>query len=740
MPRAEITKAMLALERKKNELDQTIWAKALFADKHEEVFIQLWDRLRSVEDPFDVLTDFTFGSLRIGTETEIQPAEHEIQISSFSDPMKDLEPAGWKDLLTKLKAAGYRLEQSDWRLSKFNTESESIAHSDIALTLNVVNTNQNQRFVVRGNLHVTWKESEEPLTPPFPELIDASGLEVASRRGDPMFQWTLSRGIVPEDNPVSIDPLIVYDLDGNGLSEIILACQNRVYWNLGNGRFQTAPLCQYPGKPIYTGIIADFSGDGLADFLAAATSGLLLFAGDKAGKFNTPPKRVSVSKTELLNPFVMTAGDIDKDGDLDVWLAQYKLPYLAGQMPTPYYDANDGFPSYLLINNGDGGFRDHTESAGLAENRFRRTYSSSFVDLDDDSDLDLVVVSDFAGVDLYYNDGTGVFSDVTSTVLSEPHVFGMAHTFGDYNMDGRSDLFVIGMNSHVANRLGAMHPGPASTSLDPRMRSRMAYGNRMYFARGSKFEQTTFGRKASKSGWSWGATSFDFDNDADLDVYIVNGHKSRVSARDYETQFWRHDIYVASSAHDEVLDLYFRSTGTKLYGAGYSYGGYYKNRLLINQNAQSFLEAGYLAGSALEADCRNVVSEDLNGDGKVDLIVTTNEDWPEPRQGIHLFQNQTKNSGNWIGIRLRESGPGYSPVGTKIVLRLENSSQKRLVVTGDSYRSQHSNTAHFGIGKETHAIGVEVTWPNGETQRLLNPAINRYHSVMPKGKVRQTAQ
>mgnify|MGYP003336824970 CR=1 FL=1 len=73
---------------------------------------------------------------------------------------------------------------------------------------------------------------------------------------------------------------------------------------------------------------------------------------------------------------------------------QYKLPYVAGQMPTPYYDANDGFPGYLLRNDGHGNFTDATAASGLASKRFRRSYSASFVDLDEDGDVDLVVVSD----------------------------------------------------------------------------------------------------------------------------------------------------------------------------------------------------------------------------------------------------------------------------------------------------------------------------------------------------------
>ena len=168
----------------------------------------------------------------------------------------------------------------------------------------------------------------------------------------------------------------------------------------------------------------------------------------------------------------------------------------------------------------------------------------------------------------------------------------------------------------------------------------MAYGNRMYLARADKFEQTQLSDQVARSGWSWGATSFDFDNDGDLDIYIVNGHKSRPSARDYETQFWRHDIYAASSRLDPALDLYFKSTADKFYGAGQSYGGYEKNRLFMNESAGSFLEIGYFMGVSAEEDCRNLVSDDLDGDGKLDLLLTTFEEWPQKRQGLHILQNR----------------------------------------------------------------------------------------------------
>ncbi len=70
---------------------------------------------------------------------------------------------------------------------------------------------------------------------------------------------------------------------------------------------------------------------------------------------------------------VLTCGDVDEDGDLDVFLAQYRVPTLGQVLGPHYYDANDGWPSYLLHNDGHGNFKDVTEAAGLGPKRWRRT-------------------------------------------------------------------------------------------------------------------------------------------------------------------------------------------------------------------------------------------------------------------------------------------------------------------------------------------------------------------------------
>jgi hypothetical protein len=119
----------------------------------------------------------------------------------------------------------------------------------------------------------------------------------------------------------------------------------------------------------------------------------------------------------------------------------------------------------------------------------------------------------------------------------------------------------------------------------------------------------------------------------------------------------------------------------------------------------------------------------LDGDGRVDLVVCTQEVWPEAKQTVQVFENRLKGTGHWIGFRFREQGNGNSPIGAQITITYNGHTTVGQIVTGDSHRSQHSASIHFGLGETDRVERVEVRWRNGKGLTLKAPGVDQYHYV-----------
>lgn len=718
-------------EAKLASIDETVWKGEMLSHRYGDIFNGLWDELRHQGTPEKTLGQFEFESLLISEESKQSEHEWGISVTATGGESTTLSPEDWRARLSAWSAGGYELEASEWRHPIFDPPTdESPAKSVIRLTMFVKNDRTKERLTLRGDLKIVWDDRGEPGQDPVPATIDASALQITRRVGKPMFERIKGEVVMPFTNSIFIEPLMVYDLNHDGLVEYVLGCRNQVYWNRGNGEFELGTLCRYRPERPFTTSIGDFDGDGNADLLTADVLGLEFFGGSDEGEFNSPGRSAWDAAEQLGNPYVIASGDVDRDGDLDVWLLQYKVPYITGQMPTPYFDANDGFPAYLLLNDGRGFFEDATAGSGLEGKRHRRAYSASFVDLDEDGDLDFIQVSDFAGLDMFLNDGTGHFTDVTETHVDESHSLGMGHTFGDYDLDGKMDFFVIGMISYAAQRMDHLGEGPEDRPLHNKMRPVSTYGSRMYFSRDGKFVHTEMSDQVARTGWSWGAVSADFDNDMDVDVIVNNGQLSREKVKDYETQFWRHDIYVADNQPNPVLDVFFNMTQTRLFGLGWSYGGNEFNKFYLNEEGKAFIQAGYQVGLNLNEDLRSVVSSDFDNDGRMDLVYEGFVPWPDMQSACYIHMNRWEGTGNWVGFRLREEGGGFSPIGARVDLTLQDGRVlKRVLITGDSYRSQSAPIAHFGLADETAVTSVEIAWVNGTKKKFPSPAINQYHDV-----------
>jgi hypothetical protein len=731
------------LRKQEAYFDTTLWEPEIRALEYERPWVELRDRIIQATNRIEALAAFEFDELQLPRPRPdvIRYPDGIVRQQFDSSNMTTLPHSVWRSTLSSLQTKGWVLHQVEWSHERFlPPRAGSPAISAFRFELHGERRRLSSRFILAGELKVIWNPQTIPEATLRPKTIQVGPLEVLERSGPPGF----SRDAVltpqpPEMRGVmrNMHPVLILDLNGDTYDDIIMSGINQVLLSRGTNGWVSQEWLEdsvYAGANS-AGVIADFDGDGLPDFLTVANRGplrnqLTLYGGRGGVPFTAAPV-AACPGLAVPAPSVITTGDVEADGDLDVWLGQYKPPYVGGQMPTPYYNANDGHAGALLLNDGRGRFQPGTAAAGLSAKSRRRTYAASLVDLDDDLDLDLVTLNDFAGVDLYLNDGGGRFTDITDR-LYNPHLFGMSHCFGDFDQDGRLDLYAVGMSMPTVRRLEALGLEREDLADRTRMRVDMSYGSRVYLQQPEGWIQPPFADLLAATGWSWGVTAQDFDNDGDLDLYLTNGHVSGQSCEDRCSFYWRHDIYVGSSRDDPTVWGFFDEPFRGLNSLRTSWNGYQHNTLFLDTGENQYLNVAFLMGLAHESDCRAVVGADLNNDGRPDLVITESQSIGDLSTGRHrllVHLNRLPDTGHWIGIRLPHRKHGASPIGSKIIVRTATRTLVDQIVTGDSFQAQHPATAHFGLGSEQSVKQVTVRWPNGQVDRLSSPAVDKYHSL-----------
>jgi enediyne biosynthesis protein E4 len=717
--------------------DSTTWAKEILSQEYEAVMVALWDELRPAADKFAVVRKLEFE--RIAWPEPGAEQTHPLGVKSQpgDGSARAFNREEFHLLLAQWQAAGFGLVQSEWYHEKFDPPGDRPARSVFSFELHVTNSVREARLQLEGEVAVEWSGRKDANGRHVPGKISVESLAVSERTGPPAFvRWP---GLPELPMTFGASPVLAYDLNGDGLSEIVLPGDNAVHLNRGGGVFDRRELCARPirspspqERPLSAALIADLTGDGHADLVVAGRAiGVLMFRGSGEETFPGDGEVILKPAAALVNPQSITAGDVNQDGLPDLWVAQFKSLAELGSMPTPFWDANDGFRSYLLVNRGNGVFSEETTTAGLDGKRHRRTYASSFVDLDGDGDLDLLVSSDYAGVDVHLNDGKGHFTDATDRLLDERHLFGMGHTFADFNRDGRLDFYVTGMDIASVRRLDYLGLTRPEFSEHTRMRSIMTHGSHLYLGQpDGRYLQPEFKQQTARARWAWGCVALDLGNDGFDDLYVANGHVSRQTARTYAPRAWTQEIYLGDSRPSLALNRVL-SDPVLFPGLDISFEGFQHNALFVNHGGSAFRNFAFLLDSAFEYDARAAIADDLDADGRVDLIVSS-MDFTRPGQryggAVHVYRNVLTGTNNWIGVRVPDQ-PGLPVPGTKITLRTPAGNRIAQLVNGDSYSSQHASVKHFGLGALDRVDAIEVRWQNGAVQTIRQPAINQYHTA-----------
>jgi len=465
-----------------------------------------------------------------------------------------------------------------------------------------------------------------------PTAIVANSLTLSQSGCSPKtVSWAVaSIGALADGGPT--DGVAVGDIDGDGDLDVYLAKDgaNRLFRNEGSSTFadvtglspDVADLGDAEGVAF-----GDVDNDGDLDlYLSNFGTANKLFRNEGGGLY--------VDATSLA-PDLGDSGDgegvafadVDKDGDLDLYLAKFS-----------------GQANKLFRNEGGGLFVDATAVSGPVGDTGDGV-SVAFADVNGDGALDLCV-GNFGGANkLYVNNGVGVFADATAASGLGDTNDGAGLAFGDYDNDGDLDLYLA--NFGQANRLFRNEGG------------------------GVFVDATSAGCTLGDAGNGTGVVCGDYDNDGDLDLYLANSGQP---------------------------NLLFRNEGSGLF---------------VDATA-----ANPPLGDAGQS--RGTVLGDFDRDGDLDVYVANFDDVNK------LYRNEAGvYTNHWLHVDLEgriKGQPAYrsNGVGARIHLTAGGVTQTREVAAGSGHLSMNSLTAEFGLGCETHVQALEIVWPSGAIQTFID--------------------
>jgi enediyne biosynthesis protein E4 len=507
------------------------------------------------------------------------------------------------------------------------------------------------------------------------------------------------------------------DIDNDGDVDVLAlsGAGNALYLNDGKGRFTDVTEAAglgwkradgRPGEPRQP-IIADFDNDGLEDILITYVDDAhRLYRNLGNARFEDVTSRCRLGGKGLVGG-PATALDFDKDGLLDLYIG-YFGDYLKGELPTLARRNNNALPDKLFRNKGNFVFEDVSAGSGVENNGWAQ--SIGHLDFDGDGWEDLICGNDFGTNAWYRNLGNGTFEDVSSKIGTDKPSYTMNVGITDLNRDGFPDVYISNIVTMDKDEKYILPDTRTRMKFNPTKMAnmRVVEANDMWtsVAAGGKlasYEQSkAVGRGMTSTGWSWGASFFDYDNDGDDDLYVVNG---------------MNEYAVYSSVNPYLMDAPGQASGAILPVAEKEVPVFFVNTdgMLQEETAKS--------GADPAGNARSVAYFDADGDGDLDMIVN------HFNGPAAVYRNNSEKTGNhWLKLRLvgdPAKGVTRDAIGARILV--DTASEKgmwREVFSTEGYLSGHPKERQFGLGKDRVA-DVTILWPNGEKQVLKGVKADR---------------
>ena len=492
------------------------------------------------------------------------------------------------------------------------------------------------------------------------------------RSGEKYFIEPIGAGVAlfDYDNDGNLDLYFVNGADLPGAkSKHLLG--NALYRNDGEAFVDVTEIAKV-GHPGY-GIgccVGDYNSDGLLDLYVTNFGPNVLYRNNGDGTFTDVTEKASVGDNALSTGCAFA--DYDKDGFLDLYVVNYvqfrldENPMCRHQGTRTYCTPERfaGASDRLYRNNGDGAFADVTASAGVSAPS-GKGLGVVWGDYDNDGRLDIFVANDTTPNFLYHNNGDSTFIDVAlfaGVAFSEEGraYSGMGANLGDFDNDGYLDIVVTNFQDQT-NSLYHNEQGVFFTEVS--------------FAKG-------IGEK-SLPYLAWGVDFVDFNNDGWLDLFIANGHLD-----------------------DNIEEI--DPVGTYAQ----------RNQVFINNLGESFAALSD-SGLTVPRVSRGAAFGDIDNDGDVDIVVSNLNDHPT------ILRNGTDAQTNWLTVRL----VGPLVIGSRVTVTVGEQNQIREVKSGSGYLSQNDMRLHFGLGNARTVDRIEVRWANGNVEVLEQMKSNQIMEV-----------
>lgn len=456
------------------------------------------------------------------------------------------------------------------------------------------------------------------------------------------------------------------------------ASWNRLYSQMPDGTFQdVTKQAGLEGSGYGMGVaVGDYDNDGYEDLYVTAYGGNKLYRNNGDGTFTDVTAKAGVAASGWSTSAAWV--DLDNDGLLDLVVLRYlKWDFddiYCGQH-TPggrAYCSPDTFePVTPLVfhNGGKGHFTEVSKRIGIS--KLGKGLGIALGDYDRDGHIDLFVANDSMVEYLYHNKGNGAFEEVglpaAVAVNGDGQTYaGMGTELADYNNDGWLDLFV----DDLSNQKYALYKNNRDGSFS-------------YVTQSSGVGHITL----LDSGW--GVRFFDYDNDGWKDLMIAQGH----------------DL---DNIQQSFPQLRYREPMLLLHNTGHGFAN-------VSDASGGVFHRAWVG--------RGLATGDLDNDGRVDAVVTTNGG------PVHILRNETATGNHWLTLSLIGHESNRDAIGAVVEVVTSRGSQFETVSTAGSYLSSSDKRLYFGLGRDTRAKEIHIRWPSGRTQTLKSVKGDAVHVI-----------